>query len=43
MTVASFVAAQGTDHGIPHVVSCRAWEISEWWFYKWHDRTPTAR
>ena len=24
MTVASFVAAQRTDHGVPHVTSCRA-------------------
>ena len=24
MTVASFVAAQRTDHGVSHVISCRA-------------------
>ena len=43
MSVASFVAAQRTDHGIPHAVSCRALEVSESWFYKWKDRPPTPR
>jgi transposase InsO family protein len=43
VSVASFVAAQGTDHGVPHAVSCRALEISESWFYKWRDRPPTPR
>jgi len=43
MTVASFVAAQRTDHEIPHAVTCRALEVSESWFYKWKDRPPTAR
>jgi putative transposase len=43
VSVASFVAAQRTDHGVPHAVSCRALEVSESWFYKWRDRPPTAR
>ena len=43
MTVASFVAAQRTDHGVPHALSCRALGLSESWFYKWRDRPPTAR
>ena len=43
MSVASFVAAQRTDHGIPHAVSCRALEVSESWFYKWKDRPATLR
>jgi transposase InsO family protein len=43
VTVASFVAAQRTDYGVPHAVACRALEISESWFYKWHERRPTAR
>jgi putative transposase len=43
MSVASFVAAQRTDHGVPHAVSCRALELSESWFYKWKERPPTAR
>lgn len=43
MTVANFVASQRTEHGVPVAVACRALEISESWFYKWHDRPPTAR
>jgi putative transposase len=43
VSVASFVAAQRTDHGVPHAVTCRALEISESWFYKWRDRPPTPR
>ena len=43
MSVASFVAAQRTDHGVPHVISCRALEVSESWFYKWRERPPTPR
>ena len=43
MSVASFVAAQRTDHGVPHVIACRALGVSTSWFYKWHDRPPTPR
>jgi putative transposase len=43
VSVASFVAAQRTDHGVPHAVSCRALEVSESWFYKWKQRQPSAR
>jgi transposase InsO family protein len=43
MTVASFVAAQRTDYGVAHVISCRALELSESWFYKWRDRPATPR
>ena len=43
MSVASFVAAQRTDHGVPHVISCRALGVSPSWFYKWRDRRPTRR
>jgi len=43
MTVASFIAAQRTDHGVPHAVSCRAMEVPSSTFYKWRDRPPTAR
>jgi hypothetical protein len=35
MTVASFVAAQRTEHDVPHAVSCRALDVSESWLYKW--------
>jgi putative transposase len=43
MTVASFVAAQRTDHGVPHVICCRALGVSQSWFYKWRQRGPTPR
>jgi putative transposase len=43
MIVASFVAAQRTEHGVPQAISCRALDVSESWFYKWRDRPPTPR
>ena len=43
MTVSGFIAAQRTDHGVPHTVACRALGVSTSWFYKWHDRPPTVR
>jgi putative transposase len=43
MSVASFVAAQRTVHGVPHARCCRWLGVSESWFYKWHDREPTVR
>jgi putative transposase len=43
MTVASFIASQRTEHAVPHAKCCRWLEVSESWFYKWHDREPTAR
>jgi putative transposase len=43
VSVASFVAAQRTEHGVPHAVTCRALEVSESWFYKWKDRPSTPR
>lgn len=41
--MADFIADQRTCHGVPHRVTCRALGVSESWFYKWHDRAPTAR
>jgi putative transposase len=43
MTVASFIASQRTDHGVPHAVSCRALDVPESTFYKLRDRPPTPR
>lgn len=43
MSVAAFIASQRADHGVPHALTCRALEVSESWFYKWHERPPTAR
>ena len=43
MSVASFVASQRTEHGIPDALTCRELELSASWFYKWRDREPTAR
>jgi len=43
MTVASFIAAQRAEHRVPHAVSCRALEVPESTFYKWHNRPPTRR
>jgi putative transposase len=38
-----FIAAQRTEHRVPHATCCRWLGVSESWFYKWHDREPTAR
>ncbi|MET8798753.1 IS3 family transposase [Nocardia sp. NPDC004568] len=43
MSVAGFIASQRTEHGVSHAVACRALDVSESWFYKWHDREPTPR
>jgi len=43
MTVASFIATQRTDHGVPHATACRALEVAESTFYKWLNRPPTRR
>jgi putative transposase len=41
MSVASFIASQRAEHGIPHARCCRFLGLSESWFYKWHNRPPT--
>jgi putative transposase len=42
MTVASFIASQRTEHRVSHAKCCQWLGVSESWFYKWHDREPTA-
>jgi len=39
---AAFIAGQKTSHGVPCAVACRALGVSESWFFKWHERPPTA-
>ena len=43
MTVASFIAAQRTDHGVPHAKCCRWLDVKPSTFYKWRNRPPTRR
>ncbi len=43
MSVASFIAAQGTDHGVPHAKCCRWLQVNPSTFYKWLNRAPTER
>jgi putative transposase len=43
VSLAVFIADQRASHQVPHAVACRALEVSESWFYKWHDRPPTPR
>jgi putative transposase len=43
VSVARFIAAQRTEHRVPHAKCCRWLGVSESWFYKWKDRPPTAR
>jgi putative transposase len=42
LSVAAFIASQRTEHRVPHAKCCRWLGVSESWFYKWHDREPTA-
>ena len=41
MSVSAHIAAQRTEHGVPHAVSCRALGVAESTFYKWRGRPPT--
>jgi transposase InsO family protein len=41
MTVASFIAAQRTNHGVPHAKCCRWLGVKPSTFYKWRNRPPT--
>jgi transposase InsO family protein len=41
--VAECIASQRTRYGVPHAIACRALGVSQSWFYKWINRTSTAR
>ena len=41
MSVSAHIAAQRTDHGVAHAVSCRALGVAASTFYKWRCRLPT--
>ncbi|MCP4968728.1 MAG: IS3 family transposase [bacterium] len=43
MSVASFIAAQRTDHGVAHAKCCRWLDVKASTFYKWFNREPTER
>lgn len=45
MTVASFIASQRTDHGVPHAKTCEWLDVAPSTFYKWLNRpaTPTEQ
>jgi putative transposase len=43
VSVARFIAAQRTEHRVAHAKCCRWLGVSESWFYKWRERSPTAR
>jgi transposase InsO family protein len=43
VSLAGFVAAQRTGHGIGHAVACRALGVSQAWFYKWRHGDVSKR
>jgi putative transposase len=43
VSLARFIAAQRTQYGIPHTVSCRALKVSVSWFYKWRHGDVSLR
>jgi putative transposase len=43
VSLASFVAAQRVEHGVPHAVACRALGVSQAWFYKWRGGDVSLR
>ena len=38
---AGFIAAQRTDHGVPHAAACRALGVPSSTLYEWRGRPPT--
>ena len=43
MSVSAHIAAQRTDHGVAHAVSCRALGVAPSTFYKWRGRPRRRR
>jgi len=43
VSLAGLIAAQRTEHGIPHATSCRALGVSQAWFYKWRQGDCSLR
>jgi transposase InsO family protein len=43
VSLAGFVVAQRTEHGIPHAIACRALGVSQAWFYKWRHGDVSRR
>ena len=43
MSLAGLIAAQRSEHGIPHATSCRALGVSQAWFYKWRRGDVSVR
>jgi putative transposase len=41
--VATFIASQREQHGVPHATACRALSVSPAWFYKWRDGDPSPQ
>lgn len=41
MILAGFIADQRTTFGVPQAVACGALGVSESWFYKWVNHTPS--
>lgn len=41
MSLAPLIASERATHRVPHAVACQALDVSESWFYKWRDRSPT--
>ena len=42
MILAGFIADQRTTYRVPQAVACRALAVSQSWFYKWSNHTPSA-
>ena len=43
MSVAGFIATQRAQYQIPHATACRAFGVSQAWFYKWQHGDASPR